>query len=149
MKKVLAGGTFNLIHQGHIFFLKKARELGDSLVVVIASDRTVKGSGKPLLLSASQRKEVVESLGIADRVVIGSETDFFKVVEAERPDIIALGYDQELDKKLKSKIKQILPKCKITRVEKLEGHSTSAMLRQLGIKKKIRGQKDPNYSSSS
>lgn len=95
MKKVLVGGVFDFIHPGHIFFLKKAKELGDLLVVVIASDRTAKRKGA--MHEAKWRKFLVENLKMVDKVVIGDEEDWLKVVEKERPDVIALGYDQTMD----------------------------------------------------
>jgi FAD synthetase len=106
MKKVLAGGAFNLIHPGHILFLRKARELGDFLVVVVASDKTVLRNKGYLLMPAEARKKVLEGLRMVDNVVIGDEKDFFKAVEREKPDIIALGYDQALEKKLRERIER-------------------------------------------
>jgi cytidyltransferase-like protein len=90
MKKVLTGGVFNTIHQGHIWFLKKAKELGDCLIVVVANDKTVLKK-KPLIKPQEERKEALERLGIADKVVIGDERDFLKVVKKERPKVVALG----------------------------------------------------------
>ena len=55
MKKVLTGGVFNTIHQGHIWFLKRAGELGDCLVVVVANDKTVLKK-KPLIRPQKERK---------------------------------------------------------------------------------------------
>ncbi len=136
MKKVLAGGSFVLPHQGHIFFLERARELGDYLVVVIASDETLRKKKKPLLLSAEKRKKLIERLGIADKVIIGSSSDFLEPVRKERPDIIVLGYDQRFSKELLKRIKEELPNCKIVRMHsKLKGYSTTSILKKLGIKK--------------
>jgi len=133
-KKVLAGGSFNIVHQGHVFFLNRAKELGNTLVVVIASDRTVIKNKKHLLLPAEKRKKVVEMLGIADKVIIGSDSDFFRVVEKERPDIISLGHDQKLPKGLARRIREKFPECRILRIRsKLRGYSTSGILKQLGI----------------
>ena len=95
-KKVLAGGTFNIIHPGHILFLEKAKSLGDHLTVVVASDKTVLRQ-KGLVMPAGARARVVASLKPVDKVVIGHQSDFFRVVLSERPDIIALGYDQKPD----------------------------------------------------
>ena len=135
MKRVLVGGSFNLLHQGHIFFLSRAKRLGDYLVVIIATDNTVLKNKKPLLLPAEKRKRLVEKLGVADKVRIGSDSDFFKMVEEEKPDIIALGYDQKLSKELIKRIKEALPKCRIIRIHsRLKGYSTSKILKELGVK---------------
>ena len=94
-KKVLVGGVFSLLHPGHIFFLKSARKLGSSLVVVVAHDRTVsRKKGKPAF-TARERKEMVGSLKFVDKVRIGHTSDMMKVVKEEKPGIIALGYDQD------------------------------------------------------
>jgi len=136
MKKVLAGGSFNLIHQGHIFFLKEAKSLGDYLIIVVASDRTVMKK-KPMLFTSKKRKTIVESLKIADKVVVGDDSDYFKIVKEEKPDIIALGYDQKLPRGLSKEIKKEFPECKIVRIKlELKGFSTSNMLKKLGIKNK-------------
>ena len=102
--KVLAGGAFNLIHPGHILFLTKAKELGNYLVVVVASDKTVLRNKGYLLMTAEARKKVLESLRAVDSALIGDDNDFFKVVEKVKPDIVALGYDQNLDKSLQKRI---------------------------------------------
>lgn len=125
MKKVLTGGVFNTIHQGHIRFLKRAGELGDCLVVVVANDKTVLKK-KPLLKPQEERKNALEKLGIADKVVIGDERDFLKVVKKEKPDIVALGYDQEPDKGLLETLKEL--GCKLVRIKKFGSYSTSRIL---------------------
>lgn len=99
MRKVMAGGTFNILHPGHVRFLEKAKSLGDFLVVVVASDRTVLENKGVLLAPAEDRRRMVEGVRFVDRAVTGNEEGFFSLVEKERPDIIALGYDQERDRK--------------------------------------------------
>lgn len=122
--KVLAGGTFNKVHKGHEFFLKQCKKLGDYLIVVIANDKTVLKT-KHLLRKAEERKELVENLGIADKVVIGNERNRFKILEKEKPDIIALGYDQKIPN-LMEKIKELGLKTKIVRIRKFGSYSTGA-----------------------
>ncbi|HLD57619.1 MAG TPA: adenylyltransferase/cytidyltransferase family protein [archaeon] len=94
MIKVLCGGRFNFLHKGHEYFLKKAKEHGDCLVVVIAHD--LHNLKKQQRKQTEQRKQQIESLGIADKVLIGDPEDFFKVVVKEKPQVIALGWDQKL-----------------------------------------------------
>lgn len=94
--KIICGGGFNRLHIGHEFFLKGARKLGDELVVMISHDNLNKKKlGKEAIL-ASQRKKAVENLGIADKVLIGDPKDRMKIVREEKPDVIALGYDQKM-----------------------------------------------------
>jgi FAD synthetase len=131
MKRVLAGGAFNILHPGHIFFLEKAKGLGDFLIVVVANDRTVKGKGY-IIFPMRTRRRMVESLGIADKVVSGDRKNFFRVVKKERPDIIALGYDQEIDmEKLEGVANTNKLKIKITRIGKLEGYSTKKIIAEI------------------
>ncbi len=130
MKKVLVGGVFSVLHPGHVFFLKKAKSLGDFLIVVVSSDRTALKKNGVLLRTARERRLGVEKTGIADRVIIGDDEDRFKVVEKENPDIIALGYDQKIDDKFKKRIKESCLNCKIVRIKgKFKDYSSSKLLR--------------------
>ena len=99
--KVLVGGCFNKIHPGHVYFLNKAKEFG-YLVVVLANDKNNK---KPYAIKARLRKNNLARLKIADKIVIGDTYDFSRVVKKEKPDIIALGYDQKMPKGISKKIK--------------------------------------------
>ncbi len=95
LKVVLAGGVFDIIHPGHIHTLNAAKDLGDVLVVVIATDKTSEKMKKRLPLhNQDQRKMLVDSLSVVDLSVVGHEGDIFKTVDLIRPQIIALGYDQ-------------------------------------------------------
>lgn len=95
LRVVLAGGVFDIIHPGHIHTLKSAKHLGDVLVVVVATDKTAEKMKKRKPLHNMQlRRELVGALSIVDCCVIGKEGDIFKTVDAVKPEIIALGYDQ-------------------------------------------------------
>ena len=95
LKIVLAGGAFDIIHPGHIHTLNEAKKLGDFLVVVIATDKTVMKMKKHKPLhNAQARQELVSSLSMVDLCIIGDDEDIFKTVDLIKPQIIALGYDQ-------------------------------------------------------
>ena len=95
LKVVLAGGVFDIIHPGHIHTLNAARDLGDVLIVVIATDKTTEKMKKRLPLhNQEQRKMLVDSLSVVDLSIVGHEGDIFKTVDLIRPQVIALGYDQ-------------------------------------------------------
>lgn len=95
LRVVLAGGVFDIIHPGHIYTLNAAKSLGDTLVVVIATDKTAKKMKNRIPLhNQEQRKNLVNALSMVDLCIIGQEGDIFKTVEKVRPEIIALGYDQ-------------------------------------------------------
>ena len=96
-KKVMAFGTFDILHPGHIYFLKRARALGDFLVVSIARERNVtKIKGRKPIHTEQDRKKMLESLRLVDRVVLGDREDYLKHILREKPDVIALGYDQKV-----------------------------------------------------
>lgn len=96
-KTVLANGTFDIIHPGHIHYLERSAELGDELIVVIARDSRA-GQEKNLLMHEDDRRKVVEALKPVDMAVLGSEQSIFDTVERIQPDIITLGYDQDFSK---------------------------------------------------
>ena len=91
---VMCGGVFDIIHHGHTHALTAAKSMGDVLVVVVASDGTVKKAKKAVRHDACTRRRIVGSLGMVDACIVGDDTDIFASVRAIRPDIIALGYDQ-------------------------------------------------------
>jgi glycerol-3-phosphate cytidylyltransferase-like family protein len=75
--------------------LKEAKALGDELVVVVALDKTVEQlKGRLPYHSEGGRKKQIENTGLASRVRLGSSGDKLAVVREEKPDMIALGYDQ-------------------------------------------------------
>lgn len=113
MVKVMAFGTFDILHPGHEFFLRQAKNLGDFLTVVIGRDSTVAlVKGKPPRHNELKRLSGVVGLNIANEVILGGLDDKYQVIVNVEPDIIALGYDQtyfieELKKKFANKIKII------------------------------------------
>jgi cytidyltransferase-like protein len=96
LKVVFVGGSFQIIHPGHIHTLKSAKSLGDFLVVSVARDSTVRQTRKKdLLNNEMERRELVDSIKYVDAAILGSESDIYETVEFVKPNIIALGYDQE------------------------------------------------------
>jgi len=98
-KIVLASGTFDLLHLGHVKYLEEAKKTGGKnaeLVVIVARDRTVeKRKGKKPVMPEDHRRALVESLKVVDEAMLGYEDfDIGHVVERIKPDIIAVGYDQ-------------------------------------------------------
>ncbi|MFA5134178.1 MAG: M15 family metallopeptidase [Patescibacteria group bacterium] len=106
MKKVLVTGTYDIIHPAHLKALKQARRCGDFLVAVVARDSTVERvKGYRPFFTETERVENLKKLRIANRVLLGNRGDKLKVVEALKPDVLCLGYDQiafteDLKKKL-------------------------------------------------
>ncbi|MDI1495916.1 MAG: cytidyltransferase-like protein [Cenarchaeum symbiont of Oopsacas minuta] len=95
IRLVLAGGVFDIIHPGHIHTLNEAKNLGDMLIVVVATDLMAeKGKKRTPLHTKEQRQILVSSISMVDVCMIGSEKDIFETVKIVDPDIVALGYDQ-------------------------------------------------------
>jgi len=93
MVRVLATGTFDILHPGHLTYFNESRKLGDELIVIVARDVNVKHKPKPII-PEEQRVEMVGALSIVDKVVLGSENDIFELLYEIGPDIITVGYDQ-------------------------------------------------------
>jgi D-glycero-beta-D-manno-heptose 1-phosphate adenylyltransferase len=94
-KVVLANGCFDILHVGHVRYLESARKLGDTLVVAINSDRSVralKGEGRPIL-NENERAALVSALRCVDHVVVFDEGDVTRVLDVLRPAIHAKGTD--------------------------------------------------------
>jgi FAD synthetase len=99
MVVVMASGVFDLIHPGHISYLKQAKAMGDHLTVVIASDATVRKKKHEPVTPETMRAMIVESLKPVDEAIVGGEGDMLDTVAKVKPDIIVLGYDQSFDEK--------------------------------------------------
>jgi FAD synthetase len=104
MTRVVATGTFDILHPGHVLYLCRARQLGDELWVIVSRESTVKHKRKPLI-PEQQRLYMVQSLKCVDHAVLGSETDMFEPIVMIKPDIIVLGFNQHWDEgELKRKL---------------------------------------------
>ncbi len=92
---VLAFGTFDILHPGHLSYLRQAKSFGDRLVVIIARGVNVrKFKGRATVFSGKQRQALVGALKMVDRAVLGFKDDIYKSVVRFKPDVLALGYDQ-------------------------------------------------------
>jgi rfaE bifunctional protein nucleotidyltransferase chain/domain len=92
---VFTNGCFDLIHPGHVRYLRAAKRLGDVLVVALNSDRSVrrlKGAGRPLV-PQRDRCEVVAALEMVDYVTVFSEDTPYALIQALAPDVLVKGGD--------------------------------------------------------
>jgi FAD synthetase len=94
---VLAFGTFDLLHEGHLFFLKRARGLGSKLIVVVARDKSVERvKGRLPVDNEETRLKRVGELPFVDSAVLGNEySKRYEILGKIKPCVIALGYDQK------------------------------------------------------
>jgi len=91
----LANGCFDLLHVGHVRYLRSAKQLGGRLIVAVNSDesvRALKGEGRPLM-PAEERAEILAALADVDAVVIFPEPDVRELIREIRPDVQAKGTD--------------------------------------------------------
>ncbi|MXR20946.1 adenylyltransferase/cytidyltransferase family protein [Halobacterium bonnevillei] len=96
MRRVVAQGTFDIIHPGHIHYLEDAASMGDELHVIVARRENVTHKESPILPNR-QRRDVVGALDVVDEARVGHPTDIFTPIEEIDPAVIALGYDQHHD----------------------------------------------------
>lgn len=98
-KVVFTNGCFDLLHPGHVRYLQQARALGDSLIVALNSDRSVrelKGEKRPILTEA-ERSEVMAALACVDFVTVFDEPTPREIISALLPDILVKGGDWGID----------------------------------------------------
>ncbi len=99
-KRVLAAGCFDLLHYGHLRYLEEAKKLGGKgaeLIVVVARDSTILNrKGRPPVMREEHRRALVEALKPVDKAILGgTDFDTLSVIQEVKPDIVALGYDQQ------------------------------------------------------
>ncbi|MBU4492066.1 MAG: FAD synthase [Euryarchaeota archaeon] len=134
MVRVLATGTFDILHPGHLLYLSEAKALGDELYVIVARDSMVKHKPKPIV-PERQRLAMVQALRMVDRAVLGSENDMFEPLRNIKPDIIALGKNQHFnEKELEAQLKAHGITATVARIrafEPCELCSSAAIIRRI------------------
>lgn len=137
IKTVLVGGCFDILHYGHIHFLKEAKKKGDCLVIALESDentRKLKGSSRPIH-SQKQRYEILKSLKFVDKVIklpeMKSDEDYKKLVLKIRPNVIAITKG---DKSKQQKLRYAnLVKARLVEVKKIKTPSTTKIAKIIGL----------------
>lgn len=126
MKTVMAQGTFDILHPGHLHYLKESEKLGDRLVVVISRDSRVE-SRKNLFFTEKERKRMVEALKPVDKAILGNKGNIYSTVEKVDPNTITLGYDQEHEEeKVKNMAEESTGhKVRVKRISRLKDYSSS------------------------
>ncbi len=109
-KIILATGAFDLLHLGHVRFLEASKRKGGpgaKLIVIVARDKTVLNrKGRTPILPEDQRRELVGSLRVVDKAILGhTHLDFLGILREVKPDIIAVGHDQ---KQIKVSVEKLL-----------------------------------------
>jgi FAD synthetase len=139
-KIVLASGTFDLLHLGHVRYLEEAKKTGGKnakLVVIVARDKTVgKRKGVKPIMPEEHRRALVESLKVVDEAILGYEDfDIGSVIEELKPDVIAVGYDQAgIEEQVRRAVACSGSSIKVVRIEKFGRDELNSSLK---IKTKI------------
>ncbi|MCL2134654.1 MAG: FAD synthase [Candidatus Bathyarchaeota archaeon] len=139
-KIVLASGVFDLLHLGHVRYLEQAKHAGGKnavLIVIIARDSTVeKIKGIKPIMPEDQRKVLVESLKIVDQAILGyKDMAIDEMVNEIKPDIIALGYDQQaMAQNVKVYLNTHNSQIQLVRIDKFEADTLDSSSK---IKQKI------------
>ena len=125
---VFTNGCFDLLHLGHVRLFKRARSLGDILVVAVNSDRSLKrlkGGGRPLV-DGKSRAEVLAALADVDFVTVFDEDTPLETIRTLKPDILIKGADYELSRIVgKDCVK------KVVRFPLVKKFSTSGLIRKI------------------
>ncbi len=130
MKRILTYGTYDLLHYGHIRMLKRAKEMGDYLIVAVSTDEFNKIKGKKAYHSYETRKEMLEAVRYVDLVIPEEHWDQKRSdVETYKADIVTIGDDWIGHEKFED-LKDI---CQVHYMERTHGISTSQIKEELNL----------------
>ena len=126
---VFTNGCFDILHSGHIYFLKKAKKLGDILIVGLNTDSSVKkikGKQRPII-KQKDRAEILSNLLPVDYVCLFSEKTPYNLISALMPDILVKGTDYKKKDIVGKKIVE-LNKGGVVRIKLIKGKSTKNII---------------------
>ena len=93
---MVATGTFDILHPGHLWYLTESARLGDELWVIIARDVNVRHKPRPVI-PEEQRCAMVSMLKPVTNACLGDKTDMFRLIREIKPDIITIGCNQHFN----------------------------------------------------
>lgn len=136
MKRILTYGTFDLLHYGHIRILKRAKELGDYLVVALSTDEFNAIKGKKAYHSYETRKKMLEAIRYVDLVIPENEWEQkLQDVKDYKIDVVVMGDDWAGS----DKFDYLKEYCEIAFLERTPGISTSQIKNDLGLQEPVTG----------
>jgi len=131
-KVVFTNGVFDLLHPGHVRYLRRARGLGDALIVGINSDRSVranKGEGRPITPQA-ERAEILAALDCVDGAVVFDEDTPLEIISALQPDVLVKGADWAEHAIVGRDVVEARGG-RVVRIPTEQGHSTTAIVQRI------------------
>ena len=136
MKRFLTYGTYDLLHYGHIRLLKRAKELGDYLIVALSTDEFNELKGKKAYHDYKTRKKMLEAIRYVDLVIPEDNWDQ-KVDDVKKyyVDVTVMGGDWEGD----PRFEKLREYCDVVYLPRTEGVSTSKIKKDLGLQDPING----------
>ena len=142
MKRILTYGTFDLLHYGHIRLLKRAKELGDYLVVAVSTDEFNAIKGKKAYHTYPTRKEMLESVRYVDLVIPEDNWEQkLQDVKNYKIDVVVMGSDWAGS----DKFDYLKEYCEVIYLDRTEGVSTTKIKKELNLQKPINGKEQiPN-----
>lgn len=136
MKRILTYGTFDLLHYGHIRILKRAKELGDYLVVALSTDEFNAIKGKKAYHNYETRKKMLEAIRYVDLVIPENEWEQkLQDVKDYKIDVVVMGDDWAGS----DKFDYLKEYCEIVFLERTPGISTSQIKNDLGLQEPVNG----------
>jgi D-beta-D-heptose 7-phosphate kinase/D-beta-D-heptose 1-phosphate adenosyltransferase len=129
---VFTNGVFDLLHPGHVRYLRQARALGDALIVGVNSDRSVranKGHGRPIT-PEGERAEVLLALGCVDAAVIFDDETPRAIIGGIQPDVLVKGADWGPDDIVGRDVVEARGG-RVVRIEIERGHSTTELIERV------------------
>ena len=139
VRRVVATGTFDIIHPGHIYYLEESGKLGNELHVIVARDANVRHKPRPVIGEA-QRLRVVRALRMVDSARLGHETDMFRPVEEIDPAVITLGFNQHFsEEELATALEERGIRARVVRIGEYSGDPCSSTRRIIERILEIRG----------
>lgn len=136
MKRILTYGTFDLLHYGHIRILKRAKELGDYLVVALSTDEFNAIKGKKAYHSYETRKKMLEAIRYVDLVIPENNWEQkLQDVKDYKIDVVVMGDDWAGS----DKFDYLKEYCEIAFLERTPGISTSQIKNDLGLQEPVNG----------
>ena len=95
IKVVFTGGSYEIVHPGHLYTIEQAKKLGDVLVLVLARSSTIrKRKGREPVTQEADRLALTSSLRQVDAAILGVKGSIYETLQRVKPDVVALGYDQ-------------------------------------------------------
>lgn len=136
MKRVLTYGTYDLLHYGHIRLLKRAKELGDYLIVALSTDEFNEIKGKKAYHNYETRKKMLEAIRYVDLVIPENSWDQ-KVDDVKKyyVDVTVMGGDWEGNEKFEA----LREYCDVVYLPRTQGVSTSKIKEELGLQPPVNG----------